>query len=57
MLTKRSLSALTLAERQALRWQWLRSGRCVRCFRTSLRRTAEGDSAGANDQGIPFNGT
>jgi len=66
MLYKRSLSALSSAERQLLRQQRLSSGQCVRCFHASLRQHAEGDgSAGSgqrnqgseegNDQGTPYN--
>lgn len=41
MLAKRTLSTLSVYERQALQLQWLRSGKCHRCFHASLRTRAE----------------
>ncbi|KAK4550132.1 hypothetical protein LTR36_003099 [Oleoguttula mirabilis] len=66
MLSKRSLTSLSSAERQLLRQQWLGSGKCARCFHASMRRKAEEgvlDGSGqrnesaeqGNDGGTPYN--
>ncbi|KAH9815680.1 rRNA processing [Teratosphaeria destructans] len=57
MLSQRSLTKLSSAERQLLR-QWQRSGKCARCFHASLRSRASSDPAAASPttvEGVPHN--